>query len=135
MKVNEIIREDVSAEEQLAGGKLGGNLLPVLMFLKKRSEDKELSAKLRTDSLIQLVKNAGDTTFDYNALVDAYESNDSVKEVIKSFNREEIILKSDVDTDDDLSSDHEGEDGSGDGQKSQDPEKVVSQMAKRAAKK
>lgn len=123
------IHEDVSAEEQLGGeGSLSANLLPVLMFLKKRSEDKELSAKLRTDSLIQLVQNAGDAAFDYSALVDAFESTDAVKELIKSFNEEEIILKSDNDSD-------ENSEHSDDGKHKPDPEKTVSAMAKKATAK
>lgn len=144
MKINEIILEDTSAEEQLGSSNdkngedsLTTNLMPVLMFLKKRSEDKELSAKLRTDSLIQLVQNAGDTTFDYNALVDAYENNDSVKELIKTFNKDTIELMSDSDKD----SDEEHGAGSGENDNSEDhtspeqnPEETVSQMAKKAAK-
>lgn len=136
MKINEIIFEDTSAEEQLSGsedGTLTANLMPVLMFLKKRSEDKELSAKLKTDSLIQLVQNAGDTTFDYTALVDAYENNDSVKELIKTFNRDTIELTSDADLDDNKEhgEDEEGETHSG---TEENPEEVVKKMAKSAAK-
>lgn len=130
MKINEIICEDVSAEEQLSGGKgtLTSNLLPVLMFLKKRAEDRELSAKLHTDSLIQLVQNAGDTTFTYQSLVDAFENNEAVKALIKNFNEEEVILKSDNDQDGEEDIDHEAEGG-----RPQDPTEVVKGMAKSAA--
>jgi hypothetical protein len=142
MKIFEIINEDVSAEEQLGGGdhNLSANLMPVLQFLKNRSEDKELAPKLRTDSLIQLVKNAGDTTFNYQALVTAHENDDAVKEMIKSFNEDEIILKSDFDrsgsssdsggeTHGDDSSDEEGGQHGG----PEDPTVTVDKMAKRAA--
>ena len=132
MKIREIIlREDVSAEEQLGGGEgtLTSNLLPVLMFLKKRAEDRELSAKLHTDSLIQLVQNAGDTTFTYQSLVDAFENNEAVKALIKNFNEEEVILKSDNDPDDDADIDHEDSEGG----QAQDPTEVVKGMAKSAA--
>ena len=129
MKINEIILEDTSPEEQLGGeGSLSANLLPVLMFLKTRAEDRELSAKLRTDSLIQLVQNAGDTTFSYESLVDAFEENEAVKEVIKSFNREEVILKSANDPDaEDGSEDYE------DGGRERDPTEVVKSMAHSAS--
>lgn len=147
MKIFEIINEDVSAEEQLGGGgedgdhNLSANLMPVLQFLKNRSEDKELAPKLRTDSLIQLVKNAGDSTFNYQALVTAHENDDAVKEMIKSFNEDEIILKSDFDrsgsssdsggeTHGDDSSDEEGGHGG-----PEDPTVTVDKMAKRAANK
>ena len=129
MKIREIIFEDESAEEQLGGEEsLSSNLLPVLMFLKKRSEDKELSPKLHTKSLIQLVQNAGDNTFSYQSLVDAFEMSDAVKELIKSFNEEEIILKSDNDSDED--SDHSDE-----GDHKPDPEVTVGAMAKKAMNK
>jgi len=137
MKIREIVFEDASAEDQLGGGEdtLSSNLMPVLMFLKKRSEDKELSAKLRTDSLIQLVQNAGDTTFDYNALVDAFENNDAVKDLIKTFNKDTIELASDSDEDSDEEHTGDGED-SGEEHTSpeQDSEETVSNMAKSAAK-
>ena len=94
MKINEIINEDVSPGEQLGGGSLVANLVPVLMFLKNRSEDRDLSPKIRTDSLIQLVQNAGDRTFTYQDLVAAHENDPAVKELIKDFNENEVIVKS-----------------------------------------
>ena len=128
MKIREIIREDVSAEEQLGGeGTLTSNLLPVLMFLKKRAEDRELSAKLHTDSLIQLVQNAGDTTFTYESLVDAFENDEAVKELISNFNEEEVTLKSDTDPD----AEHDEEDHESGREK--DPTEVVKGMAHSAA--
>lgn len=139
MKIFEIINEDVSAEEQLGGGdhNLSANLMPVLQFLKNRSEDKELAPKLRTDSLIQLVKNAGDTTFNYQALVTAHENDDAVKEMIKSFNEDEIILKSDFDRSGSSSESGEthGDDSEEGGQHGgpEDPTVTVDKMAKRAA--
>lgn len=128
MKIKEIISEDTSAEEQLSSSSsLNANLLPVLMFLKKRAEDKELSPKLRTDSLIQLVQNAGDVSFDYHALVDAYENSDTVKELIGNFNEEEIELASD-----DSESSEEHGDGSPD--QAHNPRDTVKAMAQKAAK-
>lgn len=133
MKIKEIISEDISAADQLSGeDSLTSNLMPVLMFLKKRSEDKELSPTLRTDSFIQLVQNAGDESFDYNSLVDAFEDNDQVKELIKSFNKESITLKSDADIDDDDQEHSSGEEE--DYTHVDDPEATVKSMAHSAAK-
>ena len=130
MKISEIIREDISAEEQLGGGELLSNLVPVLMFLKNRSEDKDLTPRINTDSLIKLVQNAGDVTFSYESLVDAFESDSAVKELIQSFNEDEVIIKtSDSDGEEHTSSD--GVEMGDDAMK----EKTVSQMAKRAADK
>jgi hypothetical protein len=120
MKIKEFIIE--GPEEPVP--ELTSNLLPVLMFLKKRSEDKELAPKLRTDSLIQLVKNAGDTTFDYQTLVSAYESNEAVKELIKNFNKDSVTLKSAEDED-------SGEEYKG---QAKDPIDTVKMMAQKARK-
>jgi Cft2 family RNA processing exonuclease len=128
MKIREIIREDTSAEDQLGGGidaPLAANLLPVLMFLKKRSEDKGLSPKLLTSSLIQLVQNAGDTTFSYEDLVAAHEGNESVKNLIKDFNKDQLVLKSADDDAADIKADDEAN-------SQPDPEQVVGSMAKKA---
>lgn len=110
MKIRDIIREDISAEDQLGGGKenLSANLISVLMFLKKRSEDKKLSPKMRTDSLIQMVVNAGDTTFDYGSLLDAQQNNPAAINLIKSVSPDEIELMGD---EDDPSDEDEGEMG------------------------
>jgi hypothetical protein len=133
MRIKEIIQEDISAEDQLGGsegkGTLIANLLPVLMFLKKRSEDKGLSPKLRTDSLIQLVQNAGDNTFSYEDLVAAYEDNDAVHDIIKDFNEDEIIIKTTHDDTSELKHDADEQDKA-----PEDTEKIVSNMAKSAAR-
>lgn len=126
MKVNEII-----CEEGPDIGVLSMNLLPVLSFLKSQAEERGISAKLRTDSLIRMVKNAGDSSFDYTALVKAHEDNDAVKELIKSVNRDEIVLASDeLDIDDqEVTSGEEG----GPDPFALSPEEQVSSMAKKAA--
>jgi hypothetical protein len=123
MKISEIICEDESAEDQLAGPSLDDNLLPVLMFLKKQSDDREVTPKLRTDSLIQLVQNAGDLSFSYDDLVSAHENNDAVKELISSFNEDEVTLKSGNDNDEE---EHDSEGPA------QDPQAVVHSMAQKA---
>ena len=136
MRVNEIVFEDTSAEDQLGSnspdagsGTLIANLVPVLMFLKKRSEDKELSPKLRMDSLIQLVQNAGDNTFTYEDFIKAHQTNDAVKGLVKDYNENEIILRSSSDDASELKADDEESDSEAD---AEDSQKVVQQMAKSA---
>jgi len=125
MKISEIICEDESAESQLAGSDLDSNLLPVLMFLKKQSDDRKVIPKLRTDSLIQLVQNSGDLSFSYDDLVAAHENDDAVKELISSFNEDEITLKSGNSDADDEEHESEGP--------AQDPQTVVHNMAKKSS--
>lgn len=90
MKSSEFLREfeDVAADSN-------ASLVTVLNFLKSRADNKGLVAKIKTQSLINLVKNTG-VPFDYNALVAANESNEAVKNLIKSFNKIDCTLQSDT---------------------------------------
>lgn len=127
MKISEIIVEDVSADEQLKGSDTSNLVVQVLMFLKGRSEEKGLAPKINIDSLVKLVHNAGDVTFDYPMFVKAYEDNPAVKELVQDFNEDEIIIKTADAAGEELASDAE-EDTKAD----EDPETTVSNMAKKA---
>jgi len=67
------------------------NLVTALELLRHRSQDKASPATISTKSLINLVLNT-DKTFSYDALVDANENNPAVKNLIKSFNKDQVIL-------------------------------------------
>ena len=67
------------------------NLVTALELLRHRSQDKSAPATISTQSLINLVLNT-DHTFDYESLVDANENNPAVKNLIKSFNQDQVIL-------------------------------------------
>ena len=67
------------------------NLVTALELLRHRSADKLTPATISTKSLINLVLNT-DRTFSYSALVDANENNPAVKNLIKSFNKDQVIL-------------------------------------------
>jgi hypothetical protein len=67
------------------------NLVTALELLRHRSQDKSASATISTQSLINLVLNT-DRTFSYDALVDANENNPAVKNLIKSFNQDQVVL-------------------------------------------
>lgn len=121
MKIREIIVESSATSNE--------NLIQVLLYLKQRSEDNAETATLRTNSIIQLVRNAGDVMFNYRALTDAYESDPAIKNLVKTFNAETVTLKSDSDdTEEDFSSDD-------DDAANIPPEETVNTMAKSAANK
>ena len=67
------------------------NLVTALELLRHRSEDKSSPATISTKSLINLVLNT-DRTFDYESLVNANENNPAVKNLIKSFNQDQVVL-------------------------------------------
>lgn len=125
MKICEIIRESYLSEapEESANA----NLLMVLLYLKEQAENDAENATLRTDSVIQLVRNAGDMMFNYHALTVAFENDDAVKNLIQTFNKDELTLKSESESDEDEEmSDEEPQ---------MPPEDVVQDMAKSAANK
>lgn len=118
MKIRDILRESDT--------NLGTNLVPVLVYLQKRSENKNIFPKLKTDSLIQMVRNAGDLGFNYDLLVQMHETDPAVKELIADFNEDEITVSS--------SAASPEESGSSETKK-RDSEEVVDQMAKSTLKK
>ena len=83
MRLREFAGENNGAPES--------NLVTALELLRHRSQDKSAPATISTQSLINLVLNT-DKTFSYDALVDANENNPAVKNLIKSFNKDQVIL-------------------------------------------
>ena len=83
MRLREFAGENNGAPES--------NLVTALELLRHRSQDKSTPATISTKSLINLVLNT-DKTFSYDALVDANENNPAVKNLIKSFNKDQVIL-------------------------------------------
>jgi hypothetical protein len=75
------------------------NLVTALELLRNRYKDIPSPATISTKSLINLVLNT-DRTFDYDALVSANETNPAVQNLIKSFNRDEVVLAPFGDEDD-----------------------------------
>ena len=67
------------------------NLVTALELLRHRSKDTSAPATISTQSLINLVLNT-DRTFDYDALVNANDTNSAVKNLIKSFNQDQVVL-------------------------------------------
>lgn len=103
------------------------NLVTALELIRARYKDSDQSPKISTRSLINLVLNT-DKNFDYQALVDANENNPAVKNLIKSFNKDFVQLKSanDIGTKTTVNQN---------GKNSRSAENTVDDMAKRAAKK
>lgn len=84
MRLRDIIKEDTDAQNTI--------LLSILSFIKKRASESGIGGKIKTKALINMVKNAGDKSFNYDTLAKANENNPAVKNLIKSFNQEEVII-------------------------------------------
>ena len=108
---------------------LDSNLLTALELLRNRYKDQDVPAKIKTQSLINLILNT-DRSFNYDALVNANDNNPAVKNLIKSFNRDYVELQP-------FGGDIEDADvptTNVDQTTSQEPVDTVDDMAKRAAK-
>ena len=97
----------------------------VLQFLKHRAVEKNATPKLKTQSFISLVQNAGYKNFGYDDLVAANDS-PLTQNLIKSFNKDEVTINLD-------NSESDGE-GDNNAKPSRDPEQTVNSMAKSASK-
>ena len=127
MRYREFVPEEFFQvkEDDTQSAQLAAVLVSVLQFIKGRSEDQNAPAKIGTDSLIHLVQNVGQPSFCYADLVDANEQMDTVKNMIKSFNEEEIILRADGDEEEQTADQNND-------QPHQSPEDTVDSMAKSA---
>ena len=104
------------------------NLITALELIRNRYKDSDAMPRISTQSLINMVINT-DRTFDYAALVNANKTNPAVQNLIKTFNKDYVELRSD---DEESSDDTTTNTPSGD--PTQNPVDTVDDMAKRAAK-
>lgn len=121
MKINEFTHGPKNTPES--------NLVTALELIRNRYKDVPTLPKISTQSLINMVLNT-DRTFDYDALVSANETNPAVQNLIKSYNKDYIELRStDPNEADATTTNPEDQDPT------QNPVDTVDDMAKRAAKK
>lgn len=120
MIINEITHSPKNTPES--------NLVTALELIRNRYKDKKQQPTISTQSLINLVLNT-DKTFDYDALVSAAEENPAVKNLIKSFNKDQVTLRND-EPDEVVTTIPPDE-----GDPTQAPVDTVSDMAKRAGNK
>jgi hypothetical protein len=121
MRIDEVIHSSENTPES--------NLVTALSLLRNRYKDTETPPKIKTQSLINMILNT-DRTFNYEALVAANKNDPAVKNLIKSFNREQVVLQPFGDEADsaDITT------NTPDGDLTQNPVDTVDDMAKRAAK-
>jgi hypothetical protein len=101
------------------------NLLTALELIRNRYNDQDKLPKISTQSLINMVLNT-DKTFNYDSLVAANDTNPAVKNLIKSYNKDYVELRSADEAQDDEGYNTPDVDS---------PVDVVPSMAKKAAKK
>jgi len=106
------------------------NLITALELIRNRYKDQDTPPKISTQSLINMVLNT-DKTFDYDALISANDNNPTLKNIIKSYNKDYVELYpvgADAESDATITNTASGD-------TTQAPVDTVSNMAKSAAKK
>jgi hypothetical protein len=83
MRLREFTDDHAEMVEDEANDRGDANLISALSFLQNRSNDTHLVPKIRVDALIGMVQNTGAVQFDLEALLDAFKTNDTVKNLIK----------------------------------------------------
>lgn len=117
-----LVEFDQSAPEEVDARVEGiANLLTVLNTIIAQAKNDGAEPSISTQALINMVTNTG-VLFDYNALLDAYESNAAVNNLIKNFSKETVDLIG--------SSEDEMDVSAGDGE---DSGEAISRIAKRVA--
>ena len=119
MRLSEFVISDKNSPES--------NLLTALELIRARYKNQDKAPKISTNSLINLVLNT-DKNFDYQALVDANENNPAVKNLIKSFNKDFVVLRTDSEVEDEPTTTNVGD------ETTDQPVDTVGDMAARAAK-
>jgi len=97
------------------------NLLTVLNSLIAQAKNEGTEPSIATPALINMVSNTG-VLFDYNALLDAYESNAAVQNLVKNFSKDTVDLIGSAEDEMDVAADA-GEDSG----------EAVARIAKRVA--
>ena len=67
------------------------NLIAILNVIIERAKNEDIDPSVSTNALINMVKNTG-ALFDYNALLNAYETNAAVSTIIKNLSKDTVDL-------------------------------------------
>ena len=87
-----LIEFDQSAPQEVDARAEGiANLLTILNVVIENAKNENIEPSISTEALISMVANTG-VMFDYNALLDAYENNTAVNNLIKNFSKDTVDL-------------------------------------------
>ena len=87
-----LLEFDQSAPQEVDARAEGvATLLTILNVVIENAKNEDVDPSISTQALINMVANAG-VMFDYNSLLDAYENNTAVNNLIKNFSKEKVEL-------------------------------------------
>lgn len=123
MRWSEIVDEDFIQPTEKGNSEEVNALVTLLSFLQRRTEELHAKPEISTDSLVNMMKRTGHSTFSYDSLVSAND-NEAVKNLVQSFNKDKVTLA--AGSSDTVSNDNDDAE-----KKEADTEKTVSSMAKK----
>ena len=97
-------------------------LVNTLANLRGEADDRKQSSEISFGALSQIMKNTGHPAFSYDLFKHLYDSGDTLKNIVKDFDNEKLVLKTEKDAETDPAMDFDNQ-GSTD---------KVKQMAKSA---
>ena len=85
-------------------------LVNTLMNVRGEADDKNQSSEISFGAVEQIMKNTGHPTFSYDLFKHLYDSGETLKNVVKDFDNEKIVLKTekDAETDPEMDFDNQG---------------------------
>ena len=88
-------------EFQNSNKELESALMNTLNQLRGEADEKDQSSQISFDAVTSIMKNTGFPTFNYDLFKQMYDQGDSLKQVVKDFDREKIVIKTEKDAEDD----------------------------------
>ena len=85
-------------------------LVNTLANLRGEADDRKQSSEISFGALSQIMKNTGHPAFSYDLFKHLYDSGDTLKNIIKDFDTEKVVLKTekDAETDPEMDFDNQG---------------------------
>jgi len=111
-------------EFQNTDKELESALINTLMNVTGDADDKNRSAEISFDAVQQIMRNTGYPAFNYDLFKRLYDAGETLKNVVKDFDNEKIVVNTDAEAEKDPAMDYDDQ-GSTD---------VVKKMAKSAMK-
>ena len=72
-------------------------LVNTLANLRGEADDRNQSSEISFGALSQIMKNTGHPAFSYDLFKHLYDSGDTLKNIIKDFDTEKVVLKTEKD--------------------------------------
>ena len=84
-------------------------LMNTLNQLRGEANEKDQSSQISFDAVTSIMKNTGFPTFNYDLFKQMYDQGDELKQVVKDFDREKIVIQTEKDAETDPAMDFDNQ--------------------------